>query len=205
MGQEGLCIPILIQCLLILPLGILPRSLEESLPGTKVRKLCPCGFGEAVEERLINEENLRGLGHRQHQLLTVDHALLHKLRHKFRNLIIGEIIPVIHQDRAVRHGQHRLRIGNEHVRQCLCPRFSLGCRQHLLMYIVRIGDAGDLHPDVFFLPDGLIEFVNEIIQRRVIRLTVNMPERHRHQLLAAAARQQNGSQHYQQGAEKAYS
>ena len=169
------------------PGGVGLRRAVEPLPRGQIVERCARRGGEAVEERLVHEQDLRALGHRQHGQVPVHLALVEKRGDEIIQLRIREIVPVVDENVRVRQCQHGLGIGHEHVRQRRGAGVAVGRREHGLMDGVRVRDAADLHADVLLAADGLVERVDEVVERGLGLAAVDVPDRHGHGLAPAAA------------------
>lgn len=154
----------------------------------------------AVKQCPVDEQHLGGLGDGQDHLPPADHPLLRKGGDEGRQLLLAEIVPVVHQDLLIRQRQHRLGVRYEHIRQRRCARVVVGRRQHALMDAAAVADQLHLHADVLLGPDGAVELLDQTVQRGVHLAAVDVPQRHgqRLRVLFLAAARDRQQQHYQQ-------
>ena len=99
------------------PVRILLRHGVQPLPGGQLVQACAGLGGEAVKGRLVHKEDLRGFGQRQNDQPVVDRPFRKKFREVARQVFVGEIVPVVHQDALIRQRQHGFGVGHEHIRQ----------------------------------------------------------------------------------------
>lgn len=119
--------------------------------------------------------------------MPVHLPLVEKRGEEIRQLRVREIVPVVDENVCVRQGQHRLGIGHEHVRQRRGAGVAVGRREHRLVDGVRVRDAADLHADVLLVADGVVERVDEVVERGLGLAAVDVPDRHGHGFASAAA------------------
>ena len=175
MDEHGSPVPRDVRRLGVRPGGVDLRRLKQPLPCRQRVDRHAGGLGEAVEGRLIDIEDLRGLGYRKHHQTAVHLALIQKGRDERGQLLLAEIVPVVHQDAVVRQGQHRFGVGDEQVGQFRGARLSVGGGQHQLVDGVGVGHGGDLHIDPLFFSHRLVELIDEIVERGVCLAAVDVP------------------------------
>ena len=159
----------------------------ESLPCGQIIERRARRGGEAVKERLVHEHDLHALGHRQHGQMPAYLPLGKKCGDEIIQLRVRKIVPVVDEDVRIRQCQHGLGIGHEHVRQRRGAGLAVSRGEHRLVDGVRIRDAADLHADVLLAADGVVERVDEVVERGLGLAAVDVPDRHGHGFASAAA------------------
>ena len=169
------------------PGGVGLRRAVEPLPRGQIIERRARRGGEAVKERLVHKQDLRALGHRQHGQMPAYLPLGKKRGDEIIQLRVREIVPVVDEDVRIRQCQHGLGIGHEHIRQRRRAGLAVSRGEHRLVDGVRIRDAADLHADVLRAADGLVERVDEVVERGLGLAAVDVPDRHGHGLLLLTA------------------
>ena len=121
--------------------GIALRQGVKALPGGKIVIRGAGGRRPAVKERPVDKKDLRGLGQGQDHLPAVYLPLLQKGGDEPLQLLLGEEVPVVHQDVLLRQGQHGFGVGYEHIRQGRRAGVLVGGGQHALVDAGRKPDA----------------------------------------------------------------
>ena len=169
------------------PSGVGLRRAVEPLPRGQIIDRRARRGGEAVKERLVHEHDLHALGHRQHGQMPAYLPLGKKCGDEIIQLRVRKIVPVVDEDVRIRQCQHGLGIGHEHVRQRRGAGLAVSRGKHGLVDGVRVRDAADLHADVLRAADGLVERVDEVVERGLGLAAVDVPDRHGHGFASAAA------------------
>ena len=158
------------------PVRVLLRHGVQPLPGGQLVQACAGLGGEAVKGRLVHKEDLRGFGQRQNDQPVMDRPLRKKFREVARQVFLGEIVPVVHQDAFIRQRQHGFGVGHEQVRQRRCARLLVGGGQHALVDAAGVADAVYPHPDALRLPHGAVELVDQRVHGGADLAAVNVPK-----------------------------
>ena len=162
--------------------GVSFRQRIQSLPGPQILQ-CRAGHGGiAVKQRLVDIQYLCGLGHRQDGQTSADLPLLQKGGDKGRQLLLGEIVPIVHQHVLIRQRQHRLGIGHKDIRQRRRTGVAVGGGQHALVDGVGVADQLHLYPDVLLRTHGAVELFHQGIEGRIHLAAVHMPQGYGHRL-----------------------
>ena len=176
MDEHGFPVPRDVRRLGIRPGSVDLRRLKQPLPCCQSVDGHAGGLGEAVEGRLVEIHDLRGFGHRKHHQTAVHFALLQKGGDERGQLLLAEIVPIVHQDAVIRQGQHRFGVGDEQVGQFRGAGLSVGGGQHRLVDGVGVGYRGHLHIDPLLLAHRLIELSDEVVEGGVRLAAVDMPD-----------------------------
>ena len=166
------------EALAVRPLCVLLRKGVQPLPGREIFDFRARGGGKAVENRLIDVQDLRRFGNRQHRKAAVHRSLLQKLRQKGIQLLIGEIVAVVYQNTVVRQGQNGLRIGNEHIRQFGRTGVIVSGGKYALVNGVGVANTVHPHTNPLLLSHSTVELLHQHVQRRGHFASVDMPDRH---------------------------
>ena len=176
-NEHGLGIPRNIRRLVVGPVRVDLRSPVKPLPCIQILNRYTGSLGEAVEDGLVDEHDLCGFGHRQHHQTAIDRPLLQKGWEEGGQLLLAEIVPVVHQNAVVGQGHHRLGIGYEKVGQLRSSRLSVGGCQHQLVNDIGVGHGGDLHIDLLLFSHRLVELIDQIVERRIGLPAIHVPYR----------------------------
>ena len=177
MNEHGLGIPRNIRRLVVGPVRVDLRSPVKPLPCIQILDRYTGSLGEAVEDGLVDEHDLCGFGHRQHHQTVIDRPLLQKGWEEGGQLLLAEIVPVVHQNAVVGQGHHRLGIGDEEVGQLRGARLSVGGGQHQLVDGVGVGHGGDPHVDPLLLSHRLVERIDEVVEWGICLTAIDVPDR----------------------------
>ena len=158
--------------------GVLLCQRVNALPCSQI-VIAGAGLGcPPVKQRPVDKQHLRGFGKGQNRLPPADHPLLTKGRDKRRQLLLAEIIPIVHQYALIRQRQHRLGIGYEHIRQRRCARVAVGGGQHAFMNTAAVADQLHLHADVLLCAHGAVEPLDQAVQRGIHLAAIDVPQRY---------------------------
>ena len=163
-------------------LGVCPGCvnlcrLEKPLPGVEILYCYPRRLREAVEDGLVDEHDLGGLRHRKDDQAVVYRPLFQKSREERRQLFLGEVVPIVHENAVIGQRHHRFGVGDKEVRQFRSPRLFIGGREHQLMDGVGIGHRCNLDVDFLLFSHRLVKLLDEVVEGRICLPAIDVPDR----------------------------
>ena len=176
--------------------GVLLCQRVNALPCSQI-VIAGAGLGcPPVKQRPVDKQHLRGFGKGQNRLPPADHPLLTKGGDKRRQLLLTEIVPIVHQNLLIRQRQHRLGIGHKDIRQRRRAGVAVGGGQHALVDGVGVADQLHLHPDVLLRTHGAVELLHQGVEGGIHLTAVYMPQGYGHRFSGFIAAP--GKAHHQQ-------
>ena len=176
MNEKYLAVARYVGSLLIRPFGIPFGHSEKSFPSGKLRYIRTCCIGKTIESGFVNKHNFSRFCERKHDKAVINYSFFYEFGDELRKLLLAEIIGIINKQGIIRHCRNGLWIRAEHIREFRGGRIAeCGCK-HILMNGIGICNAGDRNVNIILSANGIIEFLYQVIERRIRLPSVYMPK-----------------------------
>ena len=169
-----------IRRLSVRPLIILARRLGNALHSGKGAVIRARGSGEFFPIRRIQHQQLHGFcdGEYLQRSLARKRAFLQIARHIFSQLLVRQVgTQVRHKAKPV-HRIGSVGVGGKNIGHLRRAHLPVGRSQHAGLQIRHGGLAGLLYRDALFPAHSLVEFIDKIRKRLLLRAVVIVPDRH---------------------------